>query len=169
MRDFIKEMQDKIAEKTVGTYNAREVAMKLTAELDAEDSELLYGWLATMAETLIWQAINDRDRSMRMHARTQSSRRVFGDVVRAMEEGDLEPAKNWLNMPFSIKPGVRKFLGDMTADDLRVVADSYRARARANELNADFLDAIRNRVGDGQVRDYYSPEQLTAMWASLGN
>lgn len=69
-RDFAAEMRAVIDTATEGTpYVARVVAGEIVEKLRANDPDLLAGWLDAHAESLLWQAINDRDRSARAHAK----------------------------------------------------------------------------------------------------
>lgn len=169
-RDFAAEMRALIdAETATGPYVSRVVAAHVVEKLRATDRDLLDGWLDAQAETFVWQLINDRDRSMRAHARTARPRREFGDAAAEHQGGKPQALVRWLTVPFAVADGSRKRLAEMTADDLLFGADAYDSRAEENRMTAVFLRAIARKVGAGVVRDHFTDEQLTAMWSSLGD
>lgn len=161
-RDYAAEMRAIIdAETATGAYASRVVAAHVVEKLRATDPELLQGWLDAQAETFVWQAINDRDRSLRSHARATAGRAEFAaDSAR----GDVG---RWLNTPFSVADGMRKRLGDMSRDDLLFASGEYRARAEQNRMTSTFLAVLAKKVRRGTVRDHFTEEQLDAMWTSI--
>lgn len=168
IRDYAAEMRAAIdAETGDGPYVARVAAGRLVKHLRDTDPELLRGWLDLMAEQFVWQAINDRDRSMRGHARQSAKPRAFADDARAAEAGDGSRLVRWLSVPFTVADGSRVRLGEMRRADLLFAGDAYEARERENRLTAAFLRAVARKVGDDRVRDHYTDDQLSAMWQSL--
>lgn len=159
-RDHAAEIRAIIDSETVGTYNAREVAARIVAKLEAADPELLQGFLTASATELIYNTINRRDRSMRGHVRRMAAAAAFADDAAKGEVG------NWLSVPYSVN-GARKPFGDMTAADLGTVAQAYAWRALENKMVEAFLTAVARRLGKGTVREHYTDEQLAAMWVSI--
>lgn len=169
MRDYAAEMR-RIVDAETGDvpYVSRVVATHVVEKLRATDPELLTGWLNAQADVFIWQMINDRDRSIRARARSTSSARRFSAAAADAEAGDSTALAKWLTVPFTVADGTRRQLGEMSRDDVLFVADSYGARARENKMTEAFLRAIARKVAKGgAVRDYFSDEALSTMWASL--
>jgi len=150
-----------------GGYVPRALAGEIVARLRTTDPELLADWLNEQAEQFVWQAINDRDRSVRSAARHRASRDGFRDAVDAAEHGDVEPLHRMMAMPFTLADGVRRPLAQLCADDLGYVADAYDQRAAENALMAAFLRALAKKVSTGTVADHYTESQLSAMFNSL--
>src|SRR4051812_37612580 len=106
MRDYAAELRRIVdAETATGPYVSRVVAEHVVDKLRAADPELLHGWLEAQAETFVWQLINDRDRSLRAHARSTSSARAFGQAADAAAAGDKTRLVRWLDVPFAVCDG----------------------------------------------------------------
>lgn len=167
-RNYAAEMRAIIDAETAGTsYSSPVVAEHIVTKLRATDPDLLDGWLHSQAEFFIRHAINLRDCSTRTHARTAARRQAFGSDAKRHAGGESTAMVAWLNVPFAVEDGTRKRLGDLTADDLTFVADTYDSRARENAMTAAFLRALRKRVGRKTVADHFTDEQLNRMWLSL--
>ena len=167
-RDYAADMRAVIDAETSGApYISRVIAAQIVDKLTVNDPDLLDGWLHGQAETLIWQAINDRDRSTRSHARTAASRSVFARAAEAHAAGDSVPLCGFLDVPYVVEDGSRRRLADLNAHDLTFVADGYAAAARSSTLNAAFLRALARKVGDGRVADHFDDEHLAALWCSI--
>lgn len=173
-RDYAADMRAVIdAETGGGPYVSRVIAAHIVEKLRATDSDLLSGWLDAHAEQLIWQAINDRDRSTRSHARATARRSVFAAAAKAHESGEAHesgddvPLTHFLNVPYVVANGSRKRLADLDAADLTFVADAYDERARDNAMNAAFLRALSKKVGGGRVADQFSEDRLAELWRSI--
>lgn len=167
-RDYVSEMRAVIdAETKDAPYVSRAVAEHVVRKLRATDSELLWNWLDAQAEQFVWQAINDRDRSIRGRARATSSRSKFAENAERFSAGDSTAMDGWLAVPFAVEDGRRKRLADLTADDLRFVASSYDRRAAENAFEAAFFRALAEKVGADTVRDHFTDEQLTALRSSI--
>lgn len=155
------------AETGGGPYVSRVVAEHVVEKLRATDPELLQGWLDEQAEHFVWQLINDRDRSTRSHVRRTARAAAFATDADAAEKGDTERLVRWMTVPFVTEDGSRKRLAVMRKPDLLFVADSYEARAREDKLHAAFMRAIARKVGNREVQEVYTDEQLSTMWHSL--
>lgn len=167
-RDHCADMAAAInAATSDGPYVPREVANELVEKLRATDPDLLSGWLDAQASHIVWQAINDRDRSTRSRLRQQSGRLKFGAAVKSHEAGDSAALHEWLSMPFSIADGTRTPLGGLRREDLLYVADRYQRRVDENQMWATFMRALAKKVGRGTVAEHYSEDQLAAMFGSL--
>lgn len=150
-----------------GPYVPRVAASEIVDKLRATDPDLLAGWLNEQAETFVWQAINDRDRSRRSHA-TQSARpRAFKAASDRAAEGDPTPLRRFLDSPYTVADGSRRPLAQLTRDDLTFVADDYTARAEQNQFKAAFMKALARKVKTGVVADHFTEEQVAAMWSGL--
>lgn len=167
-RDYAADMRREIDQATAeGPYVTRAVATELVEKLCVHDPELLYGWLYAQAAQFIWQAINDRDRSMRAAARHRAPRQEFAGAVSAHRAGDSAPLRGWLSCPFPVADGSKKALSVLDNEDLRFVGNDYTRRAEKNKLMATFMSALEKRVQTGTVGDYFTNEQLTDMFNSL--
>lgn len=58
----------------------------------------------------------------------------------------------WLRQRVSVSPGVYKFLGDCTADDLGVMADVRREHAKANAEAADRYERLAHLMRDAKAK-----------------
>ena len=167
-RDYAAEMRTVIDQWTADSpYVSRAVANEIVAKLSVTDRDLLDGWLRVHAETLIWQAINDRDRSTRAHTRRVAGARRFAEAADAAEEGDTTALVGFLSVPYVVADGSRKTLGSLDKDDLNFVAQRYAQRAEENAMNAAFMKALARKVGKGVVADHFTNEQLDSMWLSI--
>jgi hypothetical protein len=167
-RDFAVELRAVIdAETAGGSYASRVVATHIVEKLRATDPDLLNGWLNAQAETFVWQAINDRDRSLRSHARGTNGRSAFARDAADHVAGDSTGLGRWLATPFAVAGGLRKRLAVMTRDDLLFASGAYEDRAAANRMTATFLAALARKVRQGTVADHFGEDQLAAMWQSL--
>lgn len=167
-RDYAVEMRAVMdAETGSGPYVSRIVAAQIVEKLRATNPDLLHGWLGAQAETFLWQAINDRDRSLRSHVRATVGRSVFAKDAAAHEDGDSGALSRWLSTPFSVADGYRKRLGDMEKADLQFAAEAYRARAEQNAMTAALLAALAKKVRKGTVAAYFTDDQLDTIWCSI--
>lgn len=163
-RDFAVEMRRFIDEHTAtGAYVPRIAASEIVDKLRANDADLLAGWLDQQAVHFIWQAINDRDRSIRSGATERARRRAFSQA--AQEGGDRLHA--FLEVPYTVEDGSRRPLARLTRADLLFVAGEYDARAARNRFHASFIRALAKRVKTGTVADHFTEEQVASMWTSL--
>jgi hypothetical protein len=167
-RDYATDMRAVIdAETGDGPYVSRTVAVQIVEKLTATDVDLLSGWLHFQAEQLLWQAINDRDRSTRAHARATASRSVFRDASAAHDAGDSTSLRGFLDVPYVVEDGSRVRLADLMAADLRFVAESYDTTARKNAMNATFMRALAKKVSKGKVSDHFTNEAIADLWRSI--
>lgn len=167
-RDYAAEMRAVIdAETSHGPYVSRIVAREIVEKLEANDAELLDGWLREHAEQLIWGAINDRDRSSRASARATSSRSVFASAAEANEAGDSEPLRGFLACPYVIESGERVRLADLTRADLNFVATGYEAQSRQSSMEAAFFRALAKKVRTGTVGDHFTEAKVAALRRSI--
>jgi hypothetical protein len=168
-RNYVGEMRRVIDEETTGgPYESPIVAANIVRKLRVTDPDLLNGWLEAQATHFVWQAINDRDRSTRSKVRQQAERTAFRDAAEKFQAGGGRASMTqFLALPFVIADGSRCRLGDMTADDLAFVADTYERQEADAAMNKIFLRALGKKVGDGKVSDHFTEEALAAMWSSI--
>lgn len=168
MRDYATDMRQILDHATAeGPYVPRVVASEIVEKLRIADPELLDGWLHAQAEHFVWQAINDRDRSVRAATRHRAKRQEFGSAVSAHEQGEPGSLRKYLDMPFSVGDGSRKRLASLAHDDLQFVGQTYRRRATDNALMEAFFTALAKKVKTGTVADHYSEDQVAAMFTSV--
>jgi len=168
-RDYAAEMRALIdAETSHGPYVSRMIAREIVEKLQANDADLLNGWLMVHAERLIWAAINERDRSVRGKARSANSRSRFGAAADKHDEGEPEALGEWLSCPFVVEDGSRRALATLTKVDLLFVAGTYDDRAKANSFEGVFMRALAKKVRTGTVADHFTDETLGALRRSLG-
>lgn len=166
-RDYCGEMRKVIDEASShGPYVPRQLATEIVEKLMVNDRELLMGWLRAQAEHFVWQAINDRDRSARSHARTAMPRRRFHEAAAGPAAERSVKIRDFLGMRFSVADGTRRELRDLKAEDLTFVGDDYERRENENAFWKVFMRALAKSVGEGSVGDHYSNEQLNKMFGS---
>jgi hypothetical protein len=169
VRDYVGEVRGFVDAQTGhGPYVVAQVAEYVIRWLRMHDPELLDGFLHAQAEYLVRGMINDRDRSVRTHARMTSGRSVFRSLAQQFEEGDTDALTGWLAVPITLQDHVRKPLAELTADDLGFAADRYQQIARSNGMMESFLRAIAKKIGSDTVGDHFTAEQLASMYRSLG-
>lgn len=167
-RDYAAEMKSLIESATRSEpYTSVQVALDLVRKLEFSDPELLNGWLRGNAVSFLRQSINLRDSAQRLRAHNMASRSVFREHATAMEAGDPEPMAEFLAIRYVVADGNRVRLAQMRRSDLEFVADTYGKRAARNAMTETFLRLLSDKVGDGQVEDYYTDKQLSEMWSSL--
>lgn len=167
-RDFAAEMRAVIDSETSSSpYVSRLVANHIVEKLSATDPDLLNGWLIAHAEQLIWAAINQRDRSVRGHARRSAGAHDFSE---ALGEDDIPAALGrFLGTVYPVdETGTRKRLAELAKADLIFVAEGYERRAEWNAMNAAFMRALAKAVGRDTVADRFTDEKLAELWQSLG-
>lgn len=167
-RDFAAEMRSLInTETSHGPYVSRLIAREIVEKLEANDPELLTGWLMVHAERLIWAAINERDRSTRAKARTSGPRSAFAAASDDHGAGDSTSLGHWLTTRFVVEDGSRRVLADLTKADLLFVAETYDNRAAQNSFEAAFFKALAKKVRTGTVADHFTEDKLAELRASL--
>jgi hypothetical protein len=167
-RDYAAEMRAVIdAETSHGPYVSRVIAREIVEKLEANDPDLLSGWLHAQAEQLVWGAINDRDRSMRASARTSASRSAFARAAEEHDGGDSSSLGHFLESRYVVEDGTRRALATLTKNDLLFVAQTYEDRAAANTFEAVFMRALAKKVRGGCVADHFTEEKIAALRGSL--
>lgn len=169
-RDYCQDMAGVINKHTgIGPYVPRIAAAEIVTKLLRNDPDLLHGWLQAQAIHFIWQAINDRDRSIRAATRARAGRVAFREAHEAHLAGDPQPLRRFLDLPFTVADGSRRRLAVMNGRDCQFVSADYGKRARQNRMMELFMAALAKKVGDRFVEDVYSEEQLSAMFRSLND
>jgi len=167
-RNYVQQMRDLIDQEAVGEYVSGVVAAEIVGKLKANDPDLLIGWLGAQAIALVHQAINERDRSRRTHARTAAPRSVFSAAAERHERGDVQPLYRLLDTHYAVnQENLRKPLANMNGGDLEFVSARYQERATDAAMEAAFFAALARKVGTGTVAEHFTEEQLRTMRASL--
>lgn len=169
-RNYAAEMRAVIDEETSnGPYVSASVAETIVGKLQVNDPDLLQGWLNSQAVSLIRQAINQRDSSMRTHARLTASRSVFAEAGIEAAKGNVEPLTKFLNTVYVVEDGSRVRLAEMRSGELLFAADSYRRRAEDAMLQQAFLRVLARKVGSGKVSDHFDEKRLAELWRTIGD
>lgn len=172
-RDYAGEMRAMIDELTSqGPYIPAIVAGDIVEKLRQTDPELLTGWLYLQAISIVRRAINDRDHSARMHARSLASQKRFALAVQEFEDNNSSVAlTKFLDTVYRVDDkGTRKRLAEMTADDLLYAANDYQDRAKQNAMQEAFLRALLDNFTIGtndQVGEKFSEENIARLWNSI--
>jgi len=167
-RDYVAEMRAVIDQEATGEYVAAVVAREIVEKLQANDPALLAGWLEQTAVTLVHQAINERDRSRRTHARTAGPRSVFRQAAEKAERGETAELTGLLATHYVVDASMmRKQLALMNASDLTFVSARYRERSEDAAMESAFFAALAKKVGTGTVAEHFTSEQLDEMRKSL--
>jgi hypothetical protein len=167
-RDYVQEMRAMIDQEACGEYVSGIVAAQIVEKLRVNDPDLLIGWLGAQAVALVHQAINERDRSRRTHARTAGPRSVFAQAAEKHERGEVAPLYRLLDTHYSVNSeNLRKPLASMNGGDLEYVSGSYQARASDAAMEAAFFAALARKVGDDTVAEHFTEDQIREMRASL--
>ncbi len=167
-RDYAAEMRALIdAETGHGPYVSRVIAREIVEKLEANDPDLLTGWLNAQAEQLVWSAINLRDRSQRASARTTASRSAFASAAKDHETGDSTALGRFLGCRYVVEDGTRRVLAELTKADLLFVAEGYESSARESAMEAAFFRAIAKKVRTGCVADHFDEAKLAELRRSL--
>lgn len=143
------------------------LAHDLVEKLEANDPDLLRGWLMAKAPGLLSEYIGGLLRSRRSHARATAKRGIFANDAARHESGDSEALAGWLTTKYFVGPE-QKNLGDFTREDLKTASAEYSERSRTNAFEAHFLTALAKKVtGSKKVSDVYTEEQITRMRSSF--
>lgn len=148
----------------------RELAEKLTAQLEEFEADELDEWMRLHAARFIKAEFLARHRRQR-HQSLQALRRgVFSKAAESYEAGD-ETALDPYRIPYKIDEatGLTAHLGEMTGAQCARAAEPFERRIAENALQAKFLRALEKRLKPRQkVKSVYSRKQLADMFESLG-
>lgn len=170
-RDFIAEMDAQIEAATQGSnWVPAIVAEKLVAQLEADDPELLGGWLRAMAVTMLRRVIGLRVHAKRQHSRHNAGGRAFADAVDDAKNGD-DAALRRIGM-FSITHRVddgntQKLVGEMTGEDHLFVASDYGQQAKPLLMEEAFHKAVAKKVGSKRTSEVFTEAEYEAMYRSI--
>lgn len=172
MRNFAVEMGELIVKETdTSPYEPAAVAHRIVEKLQAEDPELLQGYLLSQAPSILREAINRRNASVRMMARAAASGARMKEIANAINDGEVftlpEIKERWLNASFRLADGAQHRLKTMRRDDLTFVASEYEDRVAQNAMEATFFRTLADKIGDGVVGDVFTEEQLVALRQGL--
>jgi hypothetical protein len=151
-RDYRGEMNDLLAVKVPeADYIAGVVAAELVAWLDANDPDLLVGWLREMAPSLLTDVIGLRARGLRARAQRHASASAFAEAAARFEStNDAECLSVFRVTCVVSEDNLRRAVGDMTRDDHLFVASTYDRTAATAQMEAAFHRAVAKRLTKGQ-------------------
>lgn len=167
MRDYQAEIEGLIKEATQGSgWAAPIVAKQLFEQLEAEDPELLQGWLQEMALPLLTKAVGDYVRAQRAEARRNTKGKEFRDAVAAHAAGDENALSVYL-ATHVVGPGhTRKRACDMTGPEHLKVGQWYERAGVESLTMGSFHVAVAARVGNRRTREVFSQQQYEDMYRS---
>lgn len=173
-RDYHTEMRQVIdtyiadAVATHGEYNPPLVATDIVDKLQANDPDLLDGWLHAQATEFVREMIGRIGRSARHNAQRQQPRREFAAAVEKHKSGDSTKLRKYSELPFAV-PGGQKPLGKLNRDELVYAKGTYVQRAEQNKFKAVLLGKLLQKVtADSTVEDHYTEDQLAVMFKDFG-
>lgn len=169
-RDYAAEMRALMdAERTGPNYVKAIARDNIIEKLRETDQELWYGWLDLMGPQILWEALDQIDRHERAATKKKASPRArAARAAKALQAGNPEPAREFLDMPISYK-GTTVPLGKMRGTDCLLAKPTYDKLARGNRLMGALLAACAKKAGSRLIEEVYTEEQLAAMWHSLGS
>lgn len=174
-RDYLSEVSEEVA-KYLDSHDhivSAEAAEELLTRWEAEDTDLMAGWLHARARQILRDYIYNvsLSRGARRPREEQHARfaKFSAGFNKALEDG-AENGREFYRY-HSVTEGpllVRKPLGAMNARQVGEVRDRYRQASRDNAFYARVLEAVRKKVADASpeavVSDIYTPEQLENMF-----
>lgn len=177
-RDFIAEMRVLIeTELEAPSAEVPLLANDIVEKLEANDIDLLNGWLRTKARPLLGEYIRHMLSQKRALVRAHEPREMFGahlaEFVATSNRKDKSgspPATalvSWLTTKYHV--GRRNLnLGDFTKIELQKASAEYSARASRNAFEASFLTALAKKLtGEKKVSDVFSNDQIDRIYKSL--
>lgn len=151
-----------------GSYSPPLLATEIVEKLQANDPDLIEGWLSAQATDIVRETIGKIGRSTRAHAHKSTSRRNFAAAVEAHQAGDSTQLRKYSEVPFPVPDG-QKPLGLLTRAELVYAKGTYLQRAEQNRFKAVFIDKLLQKVTDNTtVNDHYTEDQLAAMFKTFG-
>jgi hypothetical protein len=165
-RNYLQEMDDAIGEAIdrQDGWAVPQVAGQLFETLNAEDPELLEGWLEEMALPMMTKAVGDATRRRRNTARAQLQRDKF---TRAHEAGDAQAMGMW-HAAFVVDSALtRRRACDMTAADHRFVAGRYEKAGVESLMLGAFHSAVAAKVGNGVTSDVLSAADYETLYRDI--
>lgn len=176
-RDYVAEMDERIAEATKGSgWVAAVVAQKLHASLLESDPDLLDGWLNAMAVQMLRRVIGLRTHAERAAAKRGARVREFSEAADDFEAADDAEEKDaaagrllgMFAMPYVIDAdGTQKRAADMTGPDHLFVAGDKEKTAKTARMEAAFHRAVAKKVGKKRTADVIPLDQYEAMYLSI--
>jgi hypothetical protein len=179
VRDYAREMQERIAQATDGTrFAVPVVARRLFEELSREDPELLDGWLREQGLAALTRAVGNRVRNLRSQARQQVERRSrmsrhgsaaarFGQAVRDFEAGQVTALSAYTALHVVNSRHDRARACDMTGPDHQFVAGKYEGTAVESFLLSAFHSAVADRVGDSITSNVLTQDEYEDLYRSI--
>lgn len=165
----IRRITDEEIARSGPSWVAGVIALQVVERLRVENPALLAKWLDLNAVEAVRTMVSAVDRMMRQDARARSDSVFKGAVVRH-QGGDPQALAPWLETVYVVTTDYqRKKLMDMDSDDLKFAASAYTKRAKTNAVQAAFLRAVADRIGDMTVGQVFDDETLSRLWRSLDN
>lgn len=152
---------------TQGDYRARDVAREIYDQLRLDPS-FEKTW-EEMVLAGILAVVQQRQRSQKSAFVRDASRRRFYETASAFDRENPQSVRElhrYMDIHFTVGGGVQRRLGDMYRADLEYAAENYRRQVSTHAMYVRVLEAIAERVGDGQVSDVYTEEELTRVFTT---
>lgn len=167
-RNYSAEMLAKIREAIPDwDYVPSVVAQNLVEELEANDPELMVGWLYEQAVPMLANLIVEFSRANRRTARATATRGRFDAAAKRFEAGE-ETALNVFRAEFVVDvENTRRKIGDMTGPDHLFVARSYRKSEKKSAMEAAFHEAVAEKIGERSTKEVFTEESYTWMYRSI--
>ena len=174
-RDYLAEVSEEVAKYLESHEHviSAEVAAELIARWEAEDPDLLIGWLRARSRQILRDYVYSvsLSRGARRPREEQQGRFAkFSAGFSEALEGGAEKGREFYRY-HSVTEGpllVRKPLGDLTAVQVVEVQGRYKKSAAENAFMARVLNAVAKKVAiagpDAVVGDCYTPAQLEEMF-----
>jgi hypothetical protein len=164
-RDYIRQMADYCTAVIDGETTPNPIiAAGIIRTLQEHDPDLLHGWLAARAATILTDYLGAIDRAGRAKARHGAAARDFGELVTRHHDGDPTGLAAFRARHVIDPAGTRKAVADMTGDDHHYVAVRYTESAERNTFYAAVHRAIAEKVGDRRTEEVFSPAQYRSMF-----
>ena len=171
-RDYRADMNDLLDVKTPESeYVPAVVAAELVDYLREHDTDLLRGWLDSMAVSLLTDVIGLRARATRARAQRHASASAFADAARKFETSrDAEVLSVFRVTCVVSEDNLRRAIGDMTRADHLFVAERHDTSARTAQMEAAFHRAIAKRLkGNQRTADVMDEDTYLRLRESITN
>ena len=158
MVEIIKKFRDQAE-----CYKTRELAESIHAELLRTNPELLDAWVRETVIGQIHEEINRQDRAARSRSFWDRRSDKMDRRSEAAETG-IPDADDVIRLAWVVDAEHTKLeLGLMRRTELRFVAENYRRSERQSQYAAVLFETVAAKVGEKQVREVYSSQQLVEL------
>lgn len=147
-----------------GDFTSREIAEKALAWLQEHAPTDLLAWQDELAISQLREMASHILSARRREARVVMRQEAFASTLTLVRGGE-----NPLKTVYVVNDSnTRRAVGDMTAQDLLFVAQSYMKRANQARLEGFFFKELAKRVPDGQtVKDVLDSEEYGRLYRSI--